>query len=45
MHAGPRLRERWDELTPYYQPVTEGHHLSINPIPYARDLNTGTADD
>jgi len=45
VHAGPRLRERWDELTPYYQPVTEGHHLSINPIPYARDLNTGTADD
>jgi predicted TIM-barrel fold metal-dependent hydrolase len=44
-HAGPVLRRRWDELRPYYQPVTEGHHLSIDPIPYKRDLNTGTAVD
>jgi predicted TIM-barrel fold metal-dependent hydrolase len=41
-HAGPVLRSRWDELRPYYQPVTEGHHLSIDPIPFTRDLNTGT---
>jgi len=36
-YAGPRLLERWDELTPYLQPVTDGgHSLSINPIPYRR---------
>ena len=40
--AGPRLLERWDELVPYFVAVTEGHHLSIDPIPYKRDLNTGT---
>ena len=44
-HAGPVLLRRWDELVPYYQPVTEGHHLSIDPIPFKRDLNTGSADD
>ena len=42
--AGPRLLERWDELVPYCVAVTEGHHLSIDPIPYKRDLNTGTDD-
>ena len=41
-YAGPRLLERWDELVPYFTPVTEGHHLSIDPIPFKRDLNTGT---
>ena len=41
-HAGPVLRRRWDELRPYYQQVTEGHHLSIDPIPFKRDLNTGS---
>ena len=43
-HAGPVLRRRWDELRPYYQQVTEGHHLSIDPIPFKRDLNTGSDD-
>jgi uncharacterized protein len=42
VHAGPVLKRRWDELRPYYQAVTEGHHLSIDPIPYKRDLNTGS---
>jgi predicted TIM-barrel fold metal-dependent hydrolase len=45
IHAGPILRRRWEELRPYYQPVTEGHHLSIDPIPYKRDLNTGSNAD
>ena len=27
---------------PYFVQVTEGHHLSIDPIPFKRDLNTGT---
>jgi predicted TIM-barrel fold metal-dependent hydrolase len=39
-YAGPELRRRWDELRPYYQKVTEGHHLSIGPMPYRRTLNT-----
>jgi hypothetical protein len=25
-YAGPRLLARWDELTPYLQPVTDGGH-------------------
>jgi predicted TIM-barrel fold metal-dependent hydrolase len=41
IYAGPRLRERWGELQPYYQKVTEGHHLSINPFPFKRQLRTG----
>ncbi len=44
-YAGPVLRGRWEELRPYYQKVTEGHHLSIDPIPFKRDLNTGTDED
>jgi len=40
--ASARLLERWDELVPYFTPVTEGHHLSIDPIPFKRDLNTST---
>jgi predicted TIM-barrel fold metal-dependent hydrolase len=37
--AGPRLRERWDELLPYYSPLTDGgHQLSIKPIPYKRPM-------
>jgi predicted TIM-barrel fold metal-dependent hydrolase len=44
-YAGPELLARWDELLPYYVPVTEGHHMSIDPIPYARDLYTGTTDE
>ncbi|HEY4333099.1 MAG TPA: amidohydrolase family protein, partial [Ilumatobacteraceae bacterium] len=40
IYAGPRLVERWDELLPYYQPVTEGHHLSISPYPFKRSLRT-----
>jgi predicted TIM-barrel fold metal-dependent hydrolase len=44
-HAGPVLRARWEELRPYYQAVTEGHHLSIDPIPFTRDLNAGTDAD
>jgi uncharacterized protein len=40
LYAGPRLRERWDELLPYYQAVTEGHHLSIEPYPFKRALRT-----
>ena len=43
--AGSVLQRRWDELRPYYQPVTEGHHLSIDPIPFTRDLNARTDDD
>ena len=41
-YAGPRLLARWDELLPYFVKVTEGHHLSIDPIPFKRELNTGT---
>lgn len=44
-YRSPRLRERWDELQPYYMKVTEGHHISIDPIPYKRDLYTGSKDD
>jgi predicted TIM-barrel fold metal-dependent hydrolase len=44
VYAGPRLRERWDELTPYYQKVTEGHHLSISPYPFKRPLRTGSIE-
>ena len=40
-HASTRLLERWDELLPYYVAVTEGHHLSIDPIPFTRELNIG----
>jgi predicted TIM-barrel fold metal-dependent hydrolase len=40
LYAGPRLRERWGELAPYYQAVTEGHHLSIEPYPFKRALRT-----
>ena len=32
-YASARLLERWDELVPYFVQVTEGHHLSIDPIP------------
>ena len=42
--AGPRLLERWDELVPYFVAVTEGHHLSIDPIPYKRRLGTGMSE-
>ncbi|HWM18582.1 MAG TPA: amidohydrolase family protein [Ilumatobacteraceae bacterium] len=38
-YASPALRDRWSELLPYYMPVTEGHHLSIDPIPYKRAMN------
>ncbi|MCE9621016.1 MAG: amidohydrolase [Actinomycetia bacterium] len=41
IYASPELLRRWDELTPYYQAVTEGHHLSINPYPFKRPLRTG----
>ncbi len=41
-YASARLLERWDELVPYFVQVTEGHHLSIDPIPFTRELNTGT---
>ena len=41
-YASPALLDRWDELLPYYMKVTEGHHLSVAPIPYRRDLYTGT---
>ena len=43
-YASPALLDRWDELLPYYMKVTEGHHLSVAPIPYRRDLYTGTDD-
>jgi predicted TIM-barrel fold metal-dependent hydrolase len=45
VYAGPVLRSRWEELRPYYQKVTEGHHLSIDPIPFKRDLNASTSED
>ncbi len=44
MYASPTLLSRWDELTPYYQAVTEGHHLSINPYPFKRQLRTGSIE-
>jgi predicted TIM-barrel fold metal-dependent hydrolase len=44
LYAGPVLRRRWDELKQYYQPVTEGHHLSINPYPFKRQLRTGRVE-
>src|SRR5258707_7219277 len=40
VYAGPVLKERWGELDQYYQQVTEGHHLSISPGPFKRQLNT-----
>jgi predicted TIM-barrel fold metal-dependent hydrolase len=42
-YAGSALLDRWDELLPYYMKVTEGHHLSVAPIPYSRELYSGTA--
>lgn len=39
-YAGPVLTARWGELEQYYQKVTEGHHLSISPVPFKRALNT-----
>lgn len=44
-YADAALLARWYELLPYYVPVTEGHHMSVDPIPYARDLYTGTTDE
>ncbi|MBM12594.1 MAG: hypothetical protein CL759_11005 [Chloroflexi bacterium] len=44
-YASSRLLERWEELLPYYVPVTEGHHISIAPIPYTRDLHDATSDE
>ena len=38
-YASQALLDRWSELTPYYMKVTEGHHLSIDPIPYKRAMN------
>jgi predicted TIM-barrel fold metal-dependent hydrolase len=45
LYAGPLLRDRWDELQPYYQAVTEGHHLSISPMPFKRALNASGAEE
>ena len=45
LYAGPALLERWEELAPYYQKVTEGHHLSISPVPFKRPLNTNAAGE
>ena len=45
IYAGPTLKRRWDELRPYYQKVTEGHHLSISPRPYKRALNTSAVGE
>lgn len=39
-YASPTLEERWSELEPYSLPATEGHHLSISPMPYKRSLRT-----
>ncbi len=44
IYASPKLLSRWDELMPYYQAVTEGHHLSINPYPFKRPLRTGSIE-
>ena len=44
-YASAALLDRWEELLPYYMKVTEGHHLSVAPIPYRRDLYTGTEDE
>ena len=41
IYASARLRERWDELEQYKQPVTlGGHFLSISPMKYDRALGT-----
>lgn len=44
-YASPALDERWGELEPYERPATEGHHLSINPMPYKRELGTGSEEE
>jgi uncharacterized protein len=38
-YASPALRDRWSELLPYFMPVSEGHHLSVDPIKYKRQMN------
>lgn len=45
-YAGPVLQSRWSELEPYYMKASEGHQLSINPIPYRRQLGrAGTHEE
>lgn len=44
-YAGKNLLRRWAELIPYYIPVTEGNHLSIDPIPFKRELYAGTQSE
>lgn len=38
-YASAELRRRWTELEPYFMPISEGHHLSIDPIKYDRQMN------
>lgn len=38
-YASPELRRRWSELEPYFMKISDGHHLSVDPIKYERSLN------
>ncbi|HEY5875111.1 MAG TPA: amidohydrolase family protein [Ilumatobacteraceae bacterium] len=38
-YASPELRDRWSELLPYFMQISEGHHLSVDPIKYQREMN------
>jgi predicted TIM-barrel fold metal-dependent hydrolase len=44
-YAGPTLQARWEELRPYYWKVTEGHHLSIDPWPFKRQMGAPSAEE
>ena len=35
-YASAELRDRWSELLPYFMQISEGHHLSVDPIQYKR---------
>jgi predicted TIM-barrel fold metal-dependent hydrolase len=44
--ASPALRDRWEELAGYLQPITDGgHQLSINPIPYRRKFGVAGGEE
>jgi predicted TIM-barrel fold metal-dependent hydrolase len=45
-HASPALRQRWTELEPYFQKLTDGgNQLSINPIPYKRRFGIRASEE
>lgn len=41
-YASAELKSRWSELEPYFMKVTEGHHLSVDPIKYERQMNVSS---